>query len=302
MKKIKYVIVTVLLFVLGIVPVKAVTTNGNISLGNNITSLKQGSYIYVDHTVTNDKNYLNGVNFINIFDTYDDNYLEVVGVISYQSNAYCSYKKDGSTYKYIICQVLDNDKFTANSKIAATVYRVKKDIDKDIIISSRYNSNKSTEASPTVSLTINSNSVSNVDQKQDSVKVTKLEAKNNLNIKVSEVVDVPVVVEPSAVKYSALNFSSSDVKVAYVTTDGKIFARKAGKAKITVSSGGIKTSFDVVVKDGKTETATEEDNLGIVTSTAIVSILITLILVFIFNFFRNRKNRVDDTPETYIGE
>ena len=78
------------------------------------------------------------------------------------------------------------------------------------------------------------------------VKTTKIKAEKKLTLKAKEKADLKPVITP-VTSQDKVNYKSSNTKVATVNAKGVVTAKKPGKAKITIQSGGKKATCAVAV-------------------------------------------------------
>lgn len=78
------------------------------------------------------------------------------------------------------------------------------------------------------------------------VKTTKVKAEKKLTLKAKEKADLKPVITP-VTSQDKVNYKSSNTKVATVNAKGVVTAKKPGKAKITIQSGGKKATCAVAV-------------------------------------------------------
>ena len=122
-----------------------------------------------------------------------------------------------------------------------------------------------------------------------------------LDVGSSQLLNLKLIPENANINNDNIIYTSSDEKVAVVTTDGIVYALSSGTADITVDIGTIEAKTTVTV-NGKNEeevvtnTGSKSNFLGYLL-TFIISSLLTLGVIFVINTIKNKKNLQDDSDD-----
>lgn len=154
-------------------------------------------------------------------------------------------------------------------------------------------------------ITVSSGTVKNiftVTVSEEEIPLEDIKTEEEITLKEGETKEIELTFEPetTTVDISKVNYSSSDSKVAIVDADGKIVALKEGTATITISIDDITTITKVTVEKSEEEKTAEKpkekSNTGSIFLAVIITFVVTLILVFIVNSLKRRKevNNIDE--------
>lgn len=132
----------------------------------------------------------------------------------------------------------------------------------------------------------------NVQNTEVSLESISLDENITLNVGESELLNLKLTPENASINKDNITYTSSDEKVAIVTTDGIVYALSNGKADITVNVGTKETKTTITVNGGNeeviTNTGSNSNFLGYLL-TFIISSVLTLGVVFVVNAIKNKK-------------
>lgn len=248
-----------------------------------------GDLILIDHTINNDKAYLEPVKYINIYHSYDKNTLEFIGIMAAQAVEYCNFRASD----FMTCSIVQENRFQANQVFATTVYKVKKALaDKNIKYS--YSTNVVKEKSIATTAYLTSNTEEN--ETGSSVDSTKSTINSTIDARVGDVTTLDISPEFSEFSRKDLNFKSSNPQIGSVDAEGKLFAKKAGRVTITVTKGEIVQTINVNIKESA---SAKKSVWPLVIGITILALAIIIIIYIARRLFLVKKVRDD---EIYIGD
>lgn len=144
----------------------------------------------------------------------------------------------------------------------------------------------------------------NVQNTEVTLESISLDENITLDVGASQLLNLKLTPENATINNDYITYTSSDEKVAIVTTDGIIYALSNGTADITVSIGTMEAKTTVTVTGEKNEVATNTGSssnfLGYLL-TFIISSVLTLGVVFVVNAIKNKKalQEEDDDDNSY---
>ncbi len=132
--------------------------------------------------------------------------------------------------------------------------------------------------------------------KPKTVELEELKTDTKMTLKVGENKKLDIELQPddTTALESDITYSSSDDKIATIDYRGRVVGIADGTAKITISLGDVSTTVEVTVTGEKEQKTKSGGSITSYIVTIAISVILTLVTIFIIKTIRNKKELDDD--------